>query len=102
MRGILDVISNNMVEILTTVLTAIIGYIGIKAKSIFEKYINDKTKKSIVEETVKYVEQIGKTLSCEEKKQKAHDKALEWMIEKKINVSDTELEILIESAVNCL
>ena len=102
MSGILDVISNNMVEILTTVLTAIIGSLGIKAKSIFEKYINDKTKKSIVEETVKYVEQIGKTLSCEEKKQKAHDKALEWMIEKKINVSDTELEILIESAVNCL
>ena len=102
MSDILNIIGNNLVEILTTVLTAIIGYIGIKAKGIFEKYVNDKMKKTIIEETVKYVEQVGKDLTCKEKKQKAHDKALEWMIEKKINVSETELEVLIESAVNCL
>ena len=52
--------------------------------------------------TVKYVEQTCKNASCDEKKSKALEKALEWMQEKKINVSDTELEILIESAVNCL
>lgn len=33
---------------------------------------------------------------------KALDKSLEWMKEKKFNISDTKLEILIESAVNCL
>ena len=56
----------------------------------------------IIEKTVKYVEQTSKDLSCKEKKNKALKKSLEWMKEKKINISDTELEILIESAVNCL
>ena len=76
--------------------------IGIRIKNIYQQYICDNTKKEIIEKTVKYVEQIGKDLSCSEKKSRALEKSLEWLKEKKISVSDTELEILIESAVNCL
>ena len=102
LSDILNLISDNMAEILTTVITGIIGYIGIRIKNIYQQYICDKTKKEIIEKTVKYVEQIGKDLSCSEKKSRALEKSLEWLKEKKISVSDTELEILIESAVNCL
>ena len=102
MSGIIDLILDNIAGIFTTVITGIIGYIGIRIKNIYQQYICDKTKKEIIEKTVKYVEQTGKDLSCIEKKSKALEKSLEWMKEKKISVSDTELEILIESAVNCL
>lgn len=102
MSDILNAISDNLVQILVTMLTAVLSYLGIQAKRIFKEFIQDKMKKEIAEKTVKYVEQTCKNFSCEEKKQKALEKSLEWMKEKKINVSETELEILIESAVNCL
>ncbi len=97
----LEFINNNLnliLSILGTILTAIGGYIG----TLYKKYMNDKTKKQIVSDTVKYVEQITKdtSISSKNKLQKAKDKALEWLNSKGIKISDTELEVLIESAVN--
>ena len=83
-------------------MTGIVSYVGFQAKNIYQSFINEKIKKYIVEKTVNYVEQIGTDLTCKEKKDLALKKSLEWLDEKKINASDTELEILIESAVNCL
>lgn len=97
----LEFINNNLnliLSILGTILTAIGGYIG----TLYKKYMNDKTKKQIVSDTVKYVEQITKdtSISSKNKLQKAKDKTLEWLNSKGIKISDTELEVLIESAVN--
>ena len=86
----------------SAIITGVISYLGIRIKNLYQEYIQDKLKKEIVDKTVKYVEQTCKDVTCEEKKRKALEKSLEWMKEKKLNVSDTELEILIESAVNCL
>ena len=91
-----------MVHIIGIILTGIVSYIGLQAKNIYQNFVNEKIKKYIVEKTVNYVEQIGNNLSCEKKKDLALKKSLEWLEEKKISASDTELEILIESAVNCL
>ncbi len=102
MSDILNAISDNLIHIFGTILTAILGYVGLQIKNIYQEFIQDRTKKEIVEKTVEYVEQTCKGLSCDEKKNKALEKSLEWMEEKKLNISDTELEILIESAVNCL
>lgn len=102
LSDIIGLISDNLIQIISTVITGVIGYLGIRIKNLYQDFIQDKAKRDIVEKTVKYVEQVGKDLSCAEKKDKALEKSLEWMKEKKINVSDTELEILIESAVNCL
>ncbi len=102
MNDIFNAISKNLIQIVFTIITGIIGYIGVRIKKMYQEYIQDKLKKEIIEKTVKYVEQTSKDLSCKEKKNKALKKSLEWMKEKKINISDTELEILIESAVNCL
>ncbi len=102
MDEILNNFSKHLIEIVFTIITGVIGYIGVRIKKIYKEYINDRLKKEIIEKTVKYVEQTSKDLSCKEKKKKALEKSLEWMKEKKLNISDTELEILIESAVNCL
>lgn len=102
LSDILNAISDNLIQILGTIITAVLGYVGLQVKNIYQEFIQDKTKKEIVEKTVKYVEQTCKDFSCKEKKQKALEKSLEWMNERKLNVSETELEILIESTVNCL
>lgn len=102
MNDIITLISDNLIEIVSTIITGIVGYLGIRIKKIYQEFIQDKTKREIVEKTVKYVEQVGINLSCSEKKKKALEKSIEWLTEKKISISDVELEILIESAVNCL
>ena len=73
-------------------------------KKAYTKYVDTKTKKEIVDSTVKYIEQIykGVMISNEDKLSKAKEKALEWLNSKGLKISDTELDILIESAVNGL
>ena len=99
---ILDLISNNLIQILTTFITGIIGFLGIKIKKLIQNYVEEREKREIVDKTVKYIEQTGKDLSCNDKNRKAKEKSIKWLKEMKLSISDTELEILIESAVNCL
>jgi hypothetical protein len=87
------------VEILYAVITAIAGYIGIVAKNLCTKYINDKTKQAVAKTAVQFVEQVYKDLHGEEKLNKALDAASEMLSEKGITVSDLELRVLIEAAV---
>ena len=89
-----------LLEIIVAILTGIASFIGVKIKKLYEEYVNTKTKKDVVDTTVKYVEQVYKDIHGEEKLNKAKDKALEWLNEKGITISDTELEILIEASVN--
>lgn len=96
----LEILQPYLLEIIAAILTSVAAFIGVKIKKVYEEYVNTKTKKEIVECTVKYVEQVFKELHGEEKLNKAKDKALEWLNEKGIKVSDTELEILIEASVN--
>lgn len=102
LSDIISLISDNLIQIVSTIITGIIGYLGIRIKNLYQSLVQDRIKKDIIEKTVEYVEQTSKNLTCEEKKKKALEKSLEWLNEKKISISDTELEILIESAVNCL
>lgn len=100
----MDFFNDSMIETILAIITGVVSFIGIKLKTLFEQKINTETKKKIVADTVKYVEQVTKGISItsENKKQKAKTKALEWLKEKKIKISNTELDVLIESAVNSL
>lgn len=89
-----------ILEIIVAILTGVASFIGMKVKKVYEEYVNTKTKKEVVDTTVKYVEQVYKDIHGQEKLNKAKDKALEWLKEKGINISDVELEILIEASVN--
>lgn len=100
----MEILQNNLIEILATIITAVVSYIGVQIKKAYTKYADTKTKKEIVDATVKYIEQIykGVMISNEDKLNKAKEKALEWLNSKGLKISDTELDILIESAVNGL
>lgn len=95
---------NYIIEILATIITAVASYIGVQIKKAYTRYVDTKNKKEIVKSTVQYVEQIykGVMVSNEDKLNKAKEKALEWLNSKGLKISDTELDILIESAVNGL
>lgn len=94
-----DFINQYGMEILYTVLMAIVGYLGVVAKKLCTKYINDKTKQSVAKTVVQFVEQVYKDLHGEEKFNKALETAIEMLTEKGIVVSRLEIEALIESAV---
>ena len=98
---IMELIQENLIQLFISIIIAVASWLGVQIKNAYVKYIDTKTKKEIVKATVEYVEQISKSISIssENKFNKAKEKALEWLNEKGIKISDTELEILIESAV---
>lgn len=94
-----EFVSTYGAEILMAVLTAIAGYIGIVVKNLYTKYINDKTKESVVKTVVQGVEQIYKDLHGEEKLTMALEAASEMLSEKGITISEFELRMMIEASV---
>lgn len=85
--------------ILYAILTALGGYLGIWAKKLYTKYVNDKTKQAVAKTVVQAVEQLYKDLHGEEKLEKALTAAAEMLAERGIAVTDLELRMLIEAAV---
>lgn len=92
-------ISDYGTAILYAVLTAIAGYVGIVVKNLYEKYVNDHTKKEVVRIAVQAVEQLYKELHGEEKLEKALIAATEMLESKGISISEIELRMLIEATV---
>lgn len=86
--------------ILYTALTAIAGYVGIAIKNIISKHINNKTKREIARTCVRAIEQIYKELHGDEKLNKCIEAVTSMLAEKGITVTEFEIRMLIESAVN--
>lgn len=86
-------------QILYTIVIGIAGYVGIVAKNLCTKYINDKTKAAVAKTAVQFVEQVYKDLHGEEKLNQALTAASEMLAEKGITVSELEMRVLIEAAV---
>lgn len=87
-------------SIIYTILTAIAGYIGIVLKNVCKRYLDEKTKKIVVDTVVKGVEQIHQDLKGNEKLDIAIDNAIEMLAIKGITVTELELRMLIEASVN--
>lgn len=92
-------ISEYGTQILFAIFTAIAGYLGVVAKNLYQKYVNDQTKKAVVRTVVQGVEQIYKDLHGEEKLNKALEAASGMLAEKGITITEFELKMLIEAAV---
>lgn len=88
------------VQILWTIVTAIFGYLGIVAKKLCERFINDKTKKDVARTCVRAVEQIYTDLHGEEKLNKCIEAMSQMLAEKNIEITEIEIRMLIEAAVN--
>ena len=85
---------------IVSLLAAAAAFVGNQLKRLYEKYINDKTKQSVVRTCVKAVEQLYHDLGGPEKLEKAKASAVEMLNEKGIPITDLELSMLIESAVS--
>lgn len=94
-----EFIQNYGMEIISTIILAIAGYIGIAIKSIYKKFIDDKIKEKVVKTVVKAVKQIYSDLNGEEKLEKAVENISEMLTEKGIAATELEVRMLIESAV---
>lgn len=100
MDGLKVFINQYGLEIVTTIVTAIVGYIAVVAKNIAQKYINDKTKKDVAKIVVSGIEQCYKALEGPQKLQKALEAASSMLAEKGIKVTEVELRMLLESALS--
>lgn len=85
--------------ILSTILTAIIGFLGMKIKAFLDERSENEFIEKAVEKTVKAVEQMYKNLSGSEKYEKAVEDISEMLSIKGIAITELEIRILIESAV---
>jgi hypothetical protein len=95
----LDFINEYGTTILYAVITTIAGYIGIVVKNLYQRYVNDQTKRDVVKTVVQGVEQIYKDLHGEDKLNKALESASDMLALKGVNVTELELRMLIEAAV---
>lgn len=96
---LIEFINEYGTTIIYTLLTAFAGYIGLWIKSLYTKYINDKTKKDVVRTCVRAVEQLYKDLHGEEKYNEVVVSASEMLALKGITISELEIKMLIEAAV---
>ena len=86
-------------ELLLAAVTAIAGYVGLALKKLYQKYVDDKTKETVVRNVVKAVEQMYKDLNGEEKLEKAIENITEMLCERGLCLTELEIKILIEAAV---
>ncbi len=85
--------------ILYTIITALLGYIGLVLKGLATRFVNDKSKKEIISSCVRAVEQIFKDLHGKEKLDKCIEYAVCILEQKGIKASADEIYVLIEAAV---
>lgn len=86
-------------NIIATVVYALCGFLGVAVKNLYKKYINDKTKQGVVKTCVMAVEQMYKNLHGEDKLNQCIGQVNAMLTEKGITVSESEIKMLIESAV---
>lgn len=93
----------NEYGILSAIITAIAGGLGVLAKTIYNKTIGDKmkedTKKEVASLVVKYVEQVYKDIHGEDKLMKALEAFSDMLNAKGIAISDLEMRVYLESAL---
>lgn len=87
-----------IVSIATIAIPAILAWVGTQINA----YFKSKQQEDIVKKVVGFVEQTCKTMSSTEKYQEAFARASEWLTSKGLEISETELQMLIESSVQAL
>ncbi len=94
-----EFINNCGAELMHALFVAFAGYFGIVIKNLYQKYINDSTKKAVVKICVHAVEQLYKDLQGEDKYNKMVESVSEMLLEKGIAITELELKMLVEVAV---
>ena len=83
--------------IIGTIITAVLGFIGIAAKRMAQKWLDTAEKRRVAREVVTFVEQVYKTCHGEEKLNYALEAAREMLLDQGITFNELEMRVLIES-----
>lgn len=86
-------------ELVSTIVMAIMGFVGICIKNIIKKFSDERTKEQVCKTAVKAVEQMYADLTGDERYEKAVESVTEMLFEKGISATELEVKMLIESAV---
>ena len=86
-------------DILYFIITTVVGWIAYGIKKLVDKHFNDDTKKAVAKTVVQAIEQIYKGVGGEDKLNLGIEFMTELLNEKGINATETEMRLLIESAV---
>lgn len=84
---------------IASVVAILFGVLGSKIKQVYTERTQNETVKVVVDNVVKWVQQIYYELEGPEKLQKALTEASTILNEKGITISESELNMMIESAV---
>lgn len=94
----IECITNHLSNVIVTILTTFISYIGVQIKKTYQEKIQEETKRKIVTSGVKATEQVYQNLKGNEKLQKAKETILPILKQKGIKLVDQEIDVLIEEA----
>ena len=89
-----------VLPVIMAALAAFAGWLGTQLKKLVQKYIDSKTKESVVRTCVKAAEQLYHDLSGPEKLLKAQEGVVQMLNEKGIPISELEMNLLIEAVVS--
>ena len=95
-----EIFATYALPVIAAAVTALAGFLGAQLKSLYQKYINDKTKESVVRTCVKAVEQLYHDLGGPEKLEKAKEGIEDMLNEKGIPITELEMNLLIEAVVS--
>lgn len=84
---------------IASVVAILFGVLGAKIKQVYTERTQNETAKVVVDNVVKWVQQVYYELEGPEKLQKALTQASTILNEKGITISESELDMMIESAV---
>lgn len=88
--------------IIGSVLTAVLGWVGVQIKDIYRRYADTKEKQEVCKTVVNAVSQIYSDLGGDEKLNKAIEAAEEMLNSRGIACTELELRMLLEASVKAL
>lgn len=94
-----NIITQTITIALNTIIPIVVGYVAVAVKRLYNKYVDNDIKETIVKNVIYFTEQTCKDLHGEDKLNVAVEKASELFEEKGIHITTNELLTLIESAV---
>lgn len=99
METVNNIINGVLIPLLSTILLGVAGWLGVKLKQQLDAKEKNKTILTIVRICVSAVEQIYKDLHGEQKLQKCTEMITDMLSARGIEVSATDIRILIESVL---
>ena len=99
METVVDILKSSALEIISIILSGIFAFIALKLKTYLKAKLDTEEKKNVAKMAVTLVEQTFKELHGEDKYNEAVKYVSHVLAEKGISVTETEIKLLIESAL---